>query len=113
MKAAVACYHDRVAPRLEHCTHLVLIEIRAGEVISEERFEARRFTPEGLAGLLHSESVSRLVCGGILHWHEEVLRRKGVEVIWGIVGRTDDAILALAEGTLTNDQFLSHAHARK
>lgn len=110
MKAAVAGYHDQVSPRLERSTHLVLVDVRDGHVLSEQRIEAHNFTPEGLAELLQAEGVTQLVCGGILRLHQQVLEQRGIEVIWGVIGRTVDAIIALAADTLTSDQFVGRGH---
>jgi len=107
MRVAVAEMRGYVSPRLAWCTHVRLAVIDAGRIVSDETQDVRGFGPAALIGLLSALELDTIVCGAISPESEQALERQGVGVIWGVIGKTNQVLLALARGQLRNDDVVS------
>ena len=106
MRVAVPRYGDLVSPRFGSKVTLLVASIENGRIREQQTVEALNTGPNQLPELLVSLGVTNVICGGIQHELHRAIERRGIEVIWGIIGPVSDALTALLEGSLHSDQFV-------
>lgn len=106
MNIAIALYGDEVSPRFGCSGRLLLASIDEGRVVRHEIRDVGQLHPWQWPELLSQLQVRRLVCGGIHQSFQESIEARGIEVLWGVIGRADEALRALANGTLRPNQFV-------
>ncbi len=106
MRVAVPLYGDLVSPRFGSEVVFLIASIEEGQLHEEQTVEARNLGPSRLAELLVSLGVTKVICGGIQHELQRAIERRGIDVIWGIIGPASDALAALLAGSLHSDQFV-------
>ncbi len=109
MRVAVSQFGSEVSPRFGRIVRLTIVELDGGRVCDRQAVFAPTGVDKHLVDLLESLGVEVLVCGGIEHALQRDFERRGIHVIWGVIGSVELAVEALANGTLRNDQFVGRA----
>jgi len=109
MRVAVPLYGDWVSPRFGSDVVFLIASIKGGQLHEGQTVAARNLGPSQLPELLVSLKVAKVICGGIQHELHRAIERRGIDVIWGIIGPASDALAALLEGSLHSDQFVSRS----
>ena len=113
MRIGIPVFGDQVAPRFETTQDVLLVEID-GEVATERHVALYVEAEEkNLPAACLSLGVDVLVCCGITPWCEQTLGEKGVRVIAGVMGSSDQALERFREGTLVAGQILAAGAARR
>ncbi len=106
MRVAVAVFGSDVSPRFGCSGKFLVASIEDGQIQDEQIVEAENMTCSQLPDFLASLGVSEMICGGIERPVQEEIESRGIEVIWGIIGPTAEALSALVKGTLRQSQFV-------
>jgi len=106
MRVAIPLFGDQVSPRFGPGRHFMLASIEDGQIQEKQLVEAQDAAQSQLPTFLASLGVTKLICGGIQHQLQRDMECHGIDVIWGIIGPASEALCALANGTLHNDQFV-------
>jgi predicted Fe-Mo cluster-binding NifX family protein len=86
---------------------VLLAEIEDGCVKRQEIQMLPAHGPSGVADFLGAFGVEKVVCGGVSHHLLDEMQRRGIGVIWGVIGPASEALVRLARGELECDQFVS------
>jgi predicted Fe-Mo cluster-binding NifX family protein len=113
MKVAVPVFGEEVSPRFGCSTHALVATVDQGGVQIEGMQDLSQVPPWQWPDLFSSLGVAKVVCGGMHGRFQEELERRGIEVIWGVIGPAADALAALQKGTLRSDQFLCRGRRRR
>jgi len=109
MRVAVPLYGDLVSPRFGAKVTLLVALIEDGQILERQTVEALNRAPNQLPDLLSSLAVAKVICGGIQHELHRAIERRGIEVIWGVIGPASDALADLLAGSLHCDQFVGQS----
>jgi predicted Fe-Mo cluster-binding NifX family protein len=106
MKIAVPLFGEEVSPRFGFSTQLLVANIDEAGVQVEGIQELANMRPWQWPDYLATLGIEKLICGGMHPRFQVEMQRRGIEVIWGVIGPVADALEALRDGTLQRDQFL-------
>lgn len=111
MRIAVTCEDNQVFQHFGHTPEFAIFDIEDGK-IKTMRIESTGDSGHGaLAGLLSSNKVDLLICGGIGGGAQMALAEAGIELIGGASGNVTDVVNAYLNGTLTvNAAFQCNHH---
>lgn len=112
MKVAVPLFGEEVSPRFGCSTEVLIAWVDAGGVELEGARGLTGTAPWQWPELFSSMGVSVVVCGGIHGRFQQELERRGIQVIWGVIGLAADALHALQNGRLQRDQFVCRGRRR-
>ena len=102
MKIAVTYDNGEVFQHFGHSEQFKIYEIEEGQVVSSQIIGTDGSGHEALAGLLASQAVDVLICGGIGGGAQAALEENGVELCAGASGSADEAVAAYLRGELEN-----------
>jgi predicted Fe-Mo cluster-binding NifX family protein len=106
MLVAIPLFGDEVSPRFGWCAEVLLASVDDGQVQQQEVRDVRHLAPCQLPEFLQLLAVEKVICGGVSQSFQKEMERRGMEVIWGVIGTACDALAALMKGTLQPDQFV-------
>jgi predicted Fe-Mo cluster-binding NifX family protein len=101
VKAAFASWNDRIAPVFDVARWIQLVEIEAGQIISQNRARVACDMPNQKASRLAELEVGILVCGAISRPMQAIIKAYGIEVIPFITGDLQEVIQAWQKGQLS------------
>jgi predicted Fe-Mo cluster-binding NifX family protein len=102
MKIAVPTENEEVFQHFGQSRMFTVYETENGKVTTKELLDSSRSGHSALAGLLNLSAVNVVICGGIGGGARDMLKARGIQVVAGIEGRTDDAVKAYLNGELTD-----------
>lgn len=106
MNVAVSLFGKEVSPRLGCSNALLIASIHDGRLQDEKFEDCSWIPPRDLPDFLASREVSTVICGGVHRRLQEDIERRGIRVIWGVIGPAAEALSAFIRGTLRSDQFV-------
>ena len=106
MRVAVPIFGEDVSPRFGYSRQLLLAEVDERGVRTEGTQDLSAYPPWQWAELFASQGVAKVICGGMHPRFREELERRGIQVIWGVIGPVADALVAFQRGELQSDQFI-------
>lgn len=110
MKIAVTYENGEVFQHFGHTENFKIYTIKDGAV-SEAHVEPTQGSGHSaLAGFLAERNVDALICGGIGQGAKNALAQAGITLYGGVVGKADDAVRALLNGTLVYDGDATCSH---
>ena len=106
MLIAVPLFQNEVSPRFGCCRQFLFATVEDNQVVAREVRDSGSVEPWHLVQFLVSQSVERVICGGINRRFLDQMHERGIKVTWGVIGTAEDALAAFLEGTLRSDQFV-------
>lgn len=106
MLVAIPVFGDEVSPRFGYTTEMILAVIESGKVCSKQKLIVTGQGGMQVYSLLLSLRPQTLICGGIHRRWQRMLEHENIKVLWGVVGRVDDALNSFAKGGLNINQFV-------
>jgi predicted Fe-Mo cluster-binding NifX family protein len=100
MKIAIPLFGNRISPRFEFSPEIWIIELKDGEVQSEERFPTNSLNLPQRLDQLASNGVNKIICGGIDSLSLNLLGSRGIDVIHNVVGEAQEGINLFLRGLL-------------
>ncbi len=110
MKIAVTYENGEVFQHFGHTENFKVYTIENKKIISSEIISSNGTGHESLAGMLKSFGIETLICGGIGGGAKVALAQEGITVYPGAIGKADDAINALLNGTLNYNPDIQCSH---
>ena len=112
MLVAVPLFGDEVSPRFGYATEVMLAHVEGRKVHSSRRIAVPETGGMQICVLLISLKPQVVICGGIRRACQRMLEHRHITVIWGIIGRAEDALSSYASGKLKSDQFVCPGRRR-
>lgn len=103
MKIAVTYLNGEVFQHFGHSEQFKIYEVEGDKVVSSEVIDAGGSGHSALAGLLSSNNVNILICGGIGAGAQMALVNEGIKLYGGVKGDADAAVEALLKNSLSYD----------
>jgi len=110
VKIAVPVENGMVFQHFGKTKSFMLYDAAEGKITGKRLLDAGENGHAALAGLLQSQGVELLICGGIGGGAREALARAGVRLAAGVSGSADSAVEGYLSGTLDfdNDAVCTH-----
>ncbi len=100
MLIAIATDEGCVSAHFGRCEAYTMVNIENGKAVCVELEANPGHSPGAIPQFLKSKGADKIVCGGIGARATELFRQYGIEILAGVDGTVDNAIEALAAGTL-------------
>ena len=113
MKIAVTYENGMIFQHFGHTAQFKVYEVEDGKIVSAEVIDTTGSGHGALAGLLQTQDIQVLICGGIGGGAQAALAAAGIQLYGGVAGDADDAVEALLAGELAfnpNVQCNHHDH---
>ena len=101
MRIAVSVENDRIHPSFAGTRWFRLYEVEGQRVVRELTVPSLGEDPAALTAALRDYRANALICGGVDGKTRAALGEAGVLVFGGVIGRPEDAVKALLEGSLS------------
>lgn len=103
---AIPIFDDEVAPRFCAAEEIFLVEFGPGSSLSRKRSTIVGLDVVGRLRQLSLEGASVLLCCGFAARFLPQAHRLGIEVIWGLAGKTEQVVAAYLENDLDSCRML-------
>lgn len=103
MRIAVTYENGQVGQHFGRTRQFKLYDVANGAIVSSQILDTNGKGHGALAGLLQLAEADALICGGIGMGARVALGEAGIELYPGVTGDPDEAVAALAAGTLEAD----------
>lgn len=110
MKIAVPVENGTVFQHFGKTRTFMVYETAGGQITGKRLLDAGESGHAALAGLLQSQGVELLICGGIGGGARDALDRAGIRLAAGVSGSADGAVESYLSGTLAFDNAAVCAH---
>ena len=100
MKIAIPTFGDRVSPRFDFSPELWVLEVKRGEVVSQEKLSSANLNISQRVEQITSNGVDKVICGGIDEFSMSQLGSKGIEVVQDVIGEAAVAFGLFLKGRL-------------
>ena len=110
MKIAVTYENGEVFQHFGHTEQFKVYEVNDGKVTESHIVDTNGQGHGALAGFLTDLQVDTLICGGIGAGAQNALAEAGIQLYGGVSGSADDAVKALAAGTLSYNPDVQCSH---
>ncbi len=100
MKIAVTYDNGEIFQHFGHTEFFKLYDVEDGKIVNSQVIDTNGSGHGALAGVLASNSVDILICGGIGGGAQMALADAGIRLYGGVSGSADDAVNALLNGSL-------------
>jgi predicted DNA-binding protein (UPF0251 family)/predicted Fe-Mo cluster-binding NifX family protein len=112
MRVAVPYENGEIFQHFGHTEAFKLYDVKDGSVSEVGILRSGESGHGALAGLLKEAKADALICGGIGFGAQMALQEEGIKLYAGVTGSCDEAVKALAQGTLeaSGEANCSHHH---
>lgn len=100
MKIAIPLFRNRVSPRFDYSSELLIIEVERGEIIKKEKLSMTNLNPSQRVNQITANGVDKVICGGVDGFTLHQLGNKGVEVVHDVIGEAEVAFDLFMRGRL-------------
>jgi len=100
MHVAACTVNGRIAPKYYDATQLLSLIIEGETVVQQKIITVEELNPHELCSLVLHMKVDVVICGGIRKDYQQKLKGPSVQLIFNVIGKTDDVIKRFVEGNL-------------
>lgn len=86
IRIAIPIFHRRVAPLLDTCTRLLIIDFDGQAEIDRREVVFDLFSPSERLEMVKKLQPTAVICCGISEWFDRMLHSAGIRLICGIAG---------------------------
>jgi len=101
-----SAFRDEVSPRFEYATEVMTAEVSSGNISSLRRLPVPGKDANKVYSFILSIAPEAVICGGIHPCWQIMFERERIALIWGVIGRAEDALELFAAGRLNSNQFV-------
>jgi predicted Fe-Mo cluster-binding NifX family protein len=105
MRAAFACWDNRIAPVFDTAREIRVVEAEAGRIVSEGRETLPDAPPVQKVLWLVEQNIGTLTCGAISRPMYALVTAYGIQVVPFVAGDLHEVIRAWLTGALDRDVF--------
>ena len=113
MKAAISTDGNFVSMHFGRCPHFTIVDIQNSKIITKETIENPGHQPGFLPQFLREKGVECIIAGGMGMKAQELFNQHNIKQIVGVLGKVEDIIHKLVNGTLTGSKSLCKPGAGK
>jgi predicted Fe-Mo cluster-binding NifX family protein len=110
MKIAVASEDKKVTGHFGHCENFNIFETKNNKIIEKEIIPNPGHKPGFLPNFLNDLGVNVIISGGMGGGAVDIFNEKGIEVIIGVEGGAEEAVISYLEGVLKSTGSVCHEH---
>ena len=110
MKIAVTYENGQIFQHFGHTAQFKLYEIENEKILGSSIIDTNGSGHGALAGILVSNNVSVLICGGIGGGAQTALTEAGIRLYGGVSGDADTAVTELLSGKLNYNPDVKCSH---
>lgn len=110
MKIAVTYQDGMVFQHFGHSQQFKLYDVENGKIVESQIVDTNGQGHGALSGLLSNYHVDILICGGIGAGAQTALAEADIQVLGGVSGLADEAVLNYLSGTLQYDPAVHCSH---
>ena len=110
MKIAVASDGGQVTEHFGHCQSFMIYQVENNTIINSENIPNPGHRPGFLPNFLNDLGVKVIISGGMGGGAIEIFEEKGIAVVTGARGSTDDAAGNYLKGSLESTGSVCHEH---
>ena len=110
MRVAVTYENGEIFQHFGHTEQFKIYDVEDGKITKEQVVDTNGSGHGALAGFLLDLQVDTLICGGIGMGAQNALADAGIRLYGGVAGSADEAVKALAEGTLAYNPDVQCSH---
>jgi predicted Fe-Mo cluster-binding NifX family protein len=107
MRVILCTLNGRIAPKYYDAAQLLLLHIRDGVVAHREVIAVEALEPDELCSLVLHMKTDVVICGGIRQDYQEKLAGSSVQLIYNVIGNTEEVVERFVEGTLRTGDIVS------
>lgn len=113
MRIAVATEDGQVSVHFGRCAEFILYDVENGKITRKAVVKNPGHRPGFLPEFLGDQGVNCVIAGGMGSRAHEAFERRGIDVVTGIVGNSDEAVERFLAGCLSQGRELcDHQHGR-
>lgn len=111
MRIAITSENKMIFQHFGHCKEFTLIDIDGEKIIGNEIIDTSKSGHGALAVLLKEKGVNVLICGGIGGGARTALEENNIELIPGVTGSVEEAVVKYLSGENMGDpDFVCNHH---
>lgn len=110
MKIGVTYENGEIFQHFGHTEQFKIYDVEDGKITKEQVVDTNGSGHGALAGFLKDLQADTLICGGIGAGAQNALAEAGIQLYGGVSGSADDAVKALAAGTLSYNPDVQCSH---
>jgi predicted Fe-Mo cluster-binding NifX family protein len=110
MKIAVACEGKYVTEHFGHCEGFQIFDTNSNKITSSNFVTNPGHRPGFLPVFLNDMGVKVIISGGMGGGAIDIFNEKGIEVIVGATGLSEDNVKKYLEGKLVSSGSICHEH---
>ncbi|WP_018213276.1 NifB/NifX family molybdenum-iron cluster-binding protein [Desulfitobacterium hafniense] len=110
LKIAVASEMEKVAGHFGHCVNFNIFEAEENRIVKRECLPNPGHKPGFLPNFLNDMGVNVIISGGMGAGAIDIFNEKGIEVITGAAGNTQDVVEEYLKGNLKSTGSVCHEH---
>lgn len=104
-RIAVPKFRSRIAPVLDTCTRLLIVDLEQNREAGEGELYVNGFSLSERVDMLKRSKVTRVICACASELFFNLLTKEGIGVTSGIIGEVDQVVEALVRGQLEDPRF--------
>ena len=102
MKIAIPMFTNRVSPRFDFASKVLIADIADRKVIERQEFSLLNLNPIRRSSLLCELAVNVLICGGISTFAQRLAVGNGIDVIPMVQGEIEEVLNLFMRGDLSS-----------
>lgn len=110
IKIAVASDNEMVSEHFGYCSSFKIFEVENKQIIKSESIANPGHRPGFLPNFLNEIGVNVIISGGMGGGAIDIFNEKGIEVITGASGNSNDVVERYINGTLKTTGYICHDH---
>ncbi|MBN2538896.1 MAG: hypothetical protein JXB09_02465 [Deltaproteobacteria bacterium] len=107
MRVIVCALNGRIAPKYYDSAQLLSMVIEKGVVAHREVIAVEALEPDELCALVLHMKTDVVICGGIRQDYQEKLVGSSVQLIYNVIGNTEDVVERFVEGMLCTGDIVN------
>ena len=110
IRVAVASEENQVTGHFGHCQNFNIYDCENGDIVNKEAVPNPGHKPGFLPVFLYEKGVNVIISGGMGGGAVDIFNEKGVEVVVGASGNSDEAVKSYLAGNLKSTGEVCHEH---
>jgi predicted Fe-Mo cluster-binding NifX family protein len=113
MKIAVPVFENRISPRFDYASNIVLYSIAGQKISGRKEISCEEWNDKERVSQLKNLGVDTLICGGIPDYLLDGLTNNGIKVIPWVAGDIGEALTLFLQGRLISGTFIRPERKRR
>jgi len=107
MHVVVCTLNGRIAPKYYDAAQLLSLMIDNKAIVQRKVIAVEALNPDELCALVVHMKADVIICGGIRTDYQEKLNGSSVQLIYNVIGKTEDVVKRFVEGNLRTGDIVN------